>query len=83
MIVSITRPMGPSVANAISAKVRETDTPEPLYMVQAVCQAWNQSRVSVRVRSVGGRFIKQYRDMNKCMWDGNKHRINAHIHNVF
>ena len=67
MSASITPHTGSSVATATSARVRETDTPpEPLYTVQAVCQAWNQSRLSVRVRSVGGRFIKQYRDMKKC-----------------
>ena len=35
------------------ANVREIDTPPATYMVHAIWQAWNQSRVRVHVRLVG------------------------------
>ena len=65
------------------ANVRETDTPKATYMVQAICQAWNQSRVSVRVRSVGAASSNIAAILTKCTWEGNNWRIDAHIHDVF
>ena len=47
------------------ANVRETDTPKATYMVQAICQAWNQSRVSVRVRSVGAASSEHCRNTKR------------------
>ena len=83
MIVSITPLSGPSIVSAISTIVEETRQPLATYTVQAMCRAWNQSRLRLRVRSVGAASIQQCRDMNKCTWKGNNQRINAHIHDVF
>ena len=45
--------------DAISTKVGDAiHPPSHIYTVQAVCQAWNQSRVRVRVKSVAGSFIQ-------------------------
>jgi hypothetical protein len=49
------------------------------YMVQPVCQSWNQSRVK-HVRSVFGPLQSYYAtDINECTWEGNNEKINAHI----
>jgi hypothetical protein len=49
------------------------------YMVQAVCQSWNQSRVK-RVKSVFGPLQSNYvTDINECTWEGDNERISAHI----
>jgi hypothetical protein len=49
------------------------------YTVQAVCQSWNQSHVKC-VKSVFGLLQSNYAtDINKCTWEGNNERINAHI----
>ena len=45
-IVSITPLSGPSVANVFASLMLERQTPPATYMVQAICQAWNQSRVN-------------------------------------
>ena len=47
------------------ANVRETDTPKATYMVQAICQAWNQSRVSICVRSVGAASSEHCRNTKR------------------
>jgi hypothetical protein len=49
------------------------------YMVQAVCQLWNQSRVK-HVKSIFGLLQSNYAiDINECTWEGNNERINAYI----
>ena len=45
-IVSITPLSGPSIANVFASLMLERQTPPATYMVQAICQAWNQSRVN-------------------------------------
>ena len=47
------------------ANVRETDTPKATYMVQAICQAWNKSSISVRVRLVGAASSEQCRNTRR------------------
>ena len=50
--VSITPFSGPSIVNDVSTFVGEIDThPPAIYVVQAECQVWNQSRVRVRIKS--------------------------------
>src|ERR1041385_4479591 len=46
-IASITPLSGPSVANIFASLLLERQTPPATYMVQAIGQAWNQSRVNV------------------------------------
>src|SRR3954465_6822487 len=48
---SITPLSGPSVANIFASLMQRDRHPQPLYMVQAICQAWNQSRVNAEGRS--------------------------------
>src|SRR3954469_17394614 len=50
-IVSITPLLGPFVANVFASLMLERQTPPATYMLQAICQAWNQSRVNALGRS--------------------------------
>ena len=45
-ILSITPLSGPSVANIFASLMQRDRHPQPLYMVQAIFQAWNQSHVN-------------------------------------
>src|ERR1041385_6433202 len=50
--VSITPLSGPSIANIFASLMqRDGHLPQPLYMVQAICQVWNHSRVNESGRS--------------------------------
>ena len=80
--ISITSVSGPSVANVFAKLMLERQTPPATYMVQAICQAWNQSRVNAQGRS--GLLHQDISAMlNKYTWEDKNWRIYAHILDVF
>src|ERR1041385_4437727 len=71
VIVSITPLSGPSVANIFASLMQRDRHPQPLYMVQAICQAWNQSRVNAQGRS-GAASSNITATLNEYTWEGNE-----------